>query len=120
MCSNHLRCGVRVAAGVIGLVCFGYGCYSVKLGDPQFAEVMEGLTFILLLAIGWVVVEAVIGGFEQLQRASQTRYELLAAAQPNACAVAAQTVVEMERKRLLALEQDAADGAGGKVTHLYS
>jgi hypothetical protein len=110
---SRLRCGVRVAAATIGLIAAGYGGYVLDRGGSQFTEVMEGLTFILVVAGIWVIVEAIVGGFEQVRKTTQDRYDQLEAKHASACAIAAQTVLAIARER------EQQDGAEAEVRHLY-
>jgi hypothetical protein len=90
MSPKHIRCGVRAAAAVIGIVAASVGGYAVSYDQATFAGVMEGLTFVLLVAGIWAIVEVIVGGFER---------------QPSAYAVAAQTVCETFR----VLDEQAAE-----------
>ena len=109
MSLTHLRCGVRAVAGTVGVASLITGGYALSNGHANFADVMEGLTFILLVAGVWVLVEGVVGGFIRLE-----------ARQASACAVAAQTVLAMTQQQDDTADAEGVAGVNGaKVRHLY-
>lgn len=110
MTLGRIRCGVRIAAGVI---CVPATLYSVAAAvaarrddvDLDGASVMRGILLAVFVAGVWVITEAIVGGFEQVQRTTRERYERLQAEAPTAYAIAAQAVCETYRK----LQEQAAE-----------
>ena len=111
MSLTHIRLGVRIVAGCVGALSFAYGGSSVAHGHTEDAFIMRGLTFVMIVAGIWVITEAIVGGFDEIARRTQARYDRLEQLQPNAYAIAGQAV----RETLRILHEQAAEDSP-KVT----
>lgn len=119
MSLRRIRCGVRVAAGIIGLVAGAYGASAVQTalqddGDLDGAAVTRDLVLVMVVAATWVVVEAIVGGFEEIARRTQERYDELEKRQPDAYSIAAQACCETYR---LLTEQAATESDKVRILH---
>ena len=114
MSLTHIRLGVRIAAAFIGLMSFAYGGSAVAHGHTGDEFVMRGLTFVLIISGIWVITEAIVGGFEEIARRTQERYDRLEQLQPTALAIAGQTVCETLR---IMHEQAVEDSENVRVLH---
>ena len=91
----RIRLGVRIAAGVIGVLALATAGCSIQLaaqhrGPVDDAVVFRGLALVVIVAGVWVIVEVVVGGFEQIARTTRERYERLQSEAPDAYAIAGQ------------------------------
>jgi len=109
-----MRFGVRIGAGAIGALAFAYGGSAVQQGHTDDAFIMRGLTFVLIVAGIWIITETIVGGFEEIARRTQARYDRLEQLQPNAYAIAGQAVCETLR---IMHEQAAEESENVRVLH---
>jgi len=112
--NQRIRFGVRVGAGCFGVTAAGYGGYAVRHGHTDDAFIMRGLTLVLIITGIWVITEAIVGGFEEIGRRTQERYDRLEQLQPNAYAIAGQAVCETLR---IMHEQAAEESENVRVLH---
>lgn len=115
----RIRLWVRAAAGTIGLVAAAYGGSAVQSAVQSDREldgslVRWSVTSLMILGGIWIIVEAVIAGFEEIRARTQERYDRLEQQQPDAYAIAGQAVCETLR---VLQEQAAEDSA--KVRVIY-
>lgn len=107
---SRIRCGVRIAAGVIAVLTVAYGASVIQAAvrhdeDLDGSAVRWSLAILVIDAGVWVLAEIIAAGFEQVQRTTRERYERLQAEAPTAYAIAAQAVCETYRK----LQEQAAE-----------
>ena len=93
----RIRFGVRCAAAVIIVVTLSVGGYAVRVAHADVGSMIDRFTFVAVIAFGWILVEVVVGGFEQVARTTRERYEKLQAEAPDAYAIAGQAVCETLR-----------------------
>lgn len=115
----RIRLWVRAAAGTIGLVAAAYGGSAVQSAVQSDREldgslVRWSVTSLMILGGIWIIVEAVIAGFEEIRARTQERYDRLEQQQPDAYAIAGQAVCETLR---VLQEQAAEDSAKVRIIH---
>lgn len=115
----RIRLWVRITAGSIGLVAAAYGASAVQSaaeGDRDLDGnlIRWSVTSLMILGGIWIIVEAVIAGFEEIRQRTQERYDRLEQQQPDAYAIAGQAVCETLR---VLQEQAAEDSTKVRMIH---